>query len=295
MFGDQNGALRQLHGTLRHPQDQLEHALADVGQIRRTLSQQRFTQAFEEPGGRHRGRIPGKGRALAFGQQAMGLFKQGRVFKQFLVGAEDLGLGAAGRRRRAGRGFPRAAPTARRGGAHGVSLINTINSIMGVDPYTLTMSPSTGGKGSHGGYCGPAVKPIALNMVAEIARDPETAGLPISGIGGIFLRARDPQKLAAWYQQYLGVSIDAGQTYGCLVAKAEDMTVWSTFSQDTDYFGSRQQQCMVNYRVTDLDAMLAQLRAGGAVVDDKIQDEDYGRFGWATDPEGNRFELWQPK
>jgi predicted enzyme related to lactoylglutathione lyase len=52
---------------------------------------------------------------------------------------------------------------------------------------------------------------------------------------------------------------------------------------------------MVNYRVADLDAMLAQLRAGGAVVDDKVQDEDYGRFGWATDPEGNRFELWQPK
>ncbi len=77
------------------------------------------------------------------------------------------------------------ARAAKRGGADAVSLINTINSIMGVDPYTLTMSPSPGGKGSHGGYCGPAVKPIALNMVAEIARDPETAGLPISGIGGI--------------------------------------------------------------------------------------------------------------
>lgn len=117
----------------------------------------------------------------------------------------------------------------------------------------------------------------------------------ISGIGGIFLRARDPHQLAAWYQQYLGISIDAGQTYGCLVVKADDMTVWSTFSQDTDYFGNRQQQCMVNYRVSDLDAMLAQLRAAGAVVDDNIQDEDYGRFGWAADPEGNRFELWQPK
>jgi dihydropyrimidine dehydrogenase (NAD+) subunit PreA len=77
------------------------------------------------------------------------------------------------------------ARAAKRGGADAVSLINTINSIMGVDPYTLTMVPSTGGKGSHGGYCGPAVKPIALNMVAEIARDPDTAGLPISGIGGI--------------------------------------------------------------------------------------------------------------
>jgi dihydropyrimidine dehydrogenase (NAD+) subunit PreA len=77
------------------------------------------------------------------------------------------------------------ARAAQRGGADAVSLINTINSIMGVDPATLTMQPATGGKGSHGGYCGPAVKPIALNMVAEIARDPQTAGLPISGIGGI--------------------------------------------------------------------------------------------------------------
>ena len=74
---------------------------------------------------------------------------------------------------------------ARRGGADAVSLINTVNSIMGVDPATLRMSPSTGGKGSHGGYCGPAVKPISLHMVAEIGRHAETTGLPISGIGGI--------------------------------------------------------------------------------------------------------------
>ena len=77
------------------------------------------------------------------------------------------------------------AAAARRGGADAVSLINTINSIMGVDPATLTMSPATAGMGSHGGYCGPAVKPIALNMVAEIGRAPATAGLPVSGIGGI--------------------------------------------------------------------------------------------------------------
>jgi dihydropyrimidine dehydrogenase (NAD+) subunit PreA len=77
------------------------------------------------------------------------------------------------------------ARAAKAGGADAVSLINTINSIMGVDPRSLTMVPSTAGKGSHGGYCGPAVRPIALNMVAEIARDAETAGIPISGIGGI--------------------------------------------------------------------------------------------------------------
>jgi dihydropyrimidine dehydrogenase (NAD+) subunit PreA len=77
------------------------------------------------------------------------------------------------------------AEAAHRGGADAVSLINTVNSVMGVDLDTLLIEPNTGGKGSHGGYCGPAVKPIALNMVAEIARAPATAGMPISGIGGI--------------------------------------------------------------------------------------------------------------
>jgi dihydropyrimidine dehydrogenase (NAD+) subunit PreA len=77
------------------------------------------------------------------------------------------------------------AEAAKRGGADAVSLINTINSVVGVDLDTLTAVPNTGGFATHGGYCGPAVKPIALNMVSEIARNPETHGLPISGIGGI--------------------------------------------------------------------------------------------------------------
>ncbi|MEQ9178398.1 MAG: NAD-dependent dihydropyrimidine dehydrogenase subunit PreA [Nitratireductor sp.] len=77
------------------------------------------------------------------------------------------------------------ARAAKAGGTDAVSLINTINSITGVDLDSFAPQPTIDGKGSHGGYCGPAVKPIALNMVAEIARDPETAGLPISGIGGI--------------------------------------------------------------------------------------------------------------
>ena len=77
------------------------------------------------------------------------------------------------------------ARAAKKGGADAVSLINTISSITSVDLDTMSPEPSIDGKGSHGGYCGPAVKPIAMNMVAEIARDPETHGLPISGIGGI--------------------------------------------------------------------------------------------------------------
>ena len=77
------------------------------------------------------------------------------------------------------------AAAAKRGGADAVSLINTINSITSVNLDTMSPEPSIDGKGSHGGYCGPAVKPIAMSMVSEIARDPETAGLPISGIGGV--------------------------------------------------------------------------------------------------------------
>jgi dihydropyrimidine dehydrogenase (NAD+) subunit PreA len=79
---------------------------------------------------------------------------------------------------------------------------------MGVDPYSLAMSPSTGGKGSHGGYCGPAVKPIALNMVAEIARDPLTAGLPISGIGGV----------GNWRDAFDFIALGAGNVQVCTAA-----------------------------------------------------------------------------
>ncbi|MEL6243711.1 MAG: NAD-dependent dihydropyrimidine dehydrogenase subunit PreA, partial [Pseudomonadota bacterium] len=77
------------------------------------------------------------------------------------------------------------ARAAKAGGADAVSLINTVTSITSVDLDNFTPEPAIDGKGSHGGYCGPAVKPIALNMVAEIARDPSMPGLPISGIGGV--------------------------------------------------------------------------------------------------------------
>ena len=116
-----------------------------------------------------------------------------------------------------------------------------------------------------------------------------------TGIGGVFLRARDPAELAAWYAANLGIAIEEeGGTYSTLTAAEGDVTVWATFAADTDYFGGREQQAMVNYRVRDLDAMLAQLRAAGAEVDERVEEQPYGRFGWAADPEGNRFELWQP-
>lgn len=118
----------------------------------------------------------------------------------------------------------------------------------------------------------------------------------VLGMGGVFFKARDPKALAAWYRDVLGVPVEAGQSYATLISSGPgECTVWSTFAKDTTYFGPYPTQCMMNYRVKNLDAMLAQLRAAGATVDAKVEDYDYGRFGWAYDPEGNRFELWEPK
>lgn len=117
----------------------------------------------------------------------------------------------------------------------------------------------------------------------------------VVGIGAVFFKACDPQALAAWYREHLGVPIEAGQTYGSLKCQqAGEETVWFAFPSDSAYFGRADQMNMINYRVRDLDAMLAQLRAAGASVDDRVEAYENGRFGWAADPEGNRFELWEP-
>jgi predicted enzyme related to lactoylglutathione lyase len=113
----------------------------------------------------------------------------------------------------------------------------------------------------------------------------------VLGIGGYFLRAADPVALGAWYRDCLGLDADE---HG-LWRQESGPTVFATFESGTRYFGSPTQQVMINFRVRDLDAMLAQLRANGADVHDETQDMDgVGRFGWVTDPEGNRIELWQP-
>ncbi|MEE4544799.1 VOC family protein [Streptomyces sp. V4-01] len=113
----------------------------------------------------------------------------------------------------------------------------------------------------------------------------------VLGIGGYFLRARDPAALNAWYRDCLGLDADANGLWH----QGAGPTVFATFESGTDYFGSPTQQVMLNFRVRDLDAMLAQLRAGGADVAAPTQEmEGVGRFGWVTDPEGNRVELWQP-
>lgn len=113
----------------------------------------------------------------------------------------------------------------------------------------------------------------------------------VTGIGGFFFRARDPAGLAAWYEANLGISsMDTAWSW----SQQAGPTVFAPFPTDTDYFGRLEQQTMLNFRVDDLDAMLEQLRAAGATVDDDVAEASYGRFGHAVDPEGNRFELWQP-
>ena len=114
----------------------------------------------------------------------------------------------------------------------------------------------------------------------------------VLGIGGHFLRAKNPDALAQWYRDVLGLATDEWGQW----QQSAGPTVFAAFAADTDYFGSSAQQVMLNFRVGDLDAMLDQLRAAGADVDANTQDmEGVGRFGWVTDPEGNRVELWQPE
>lgn len=113
----------------------------------------------------------------------------------------------------------------------------------------------------------------------------------VLGVGGYFLRAADPVALSAWYRDGLGLDADENGVW----RQEQGPTVFATFEAGTDYFGSREQRTMLNFRVHDLAAMLAQLQAAGADVAEETREmEGVGRFGWVTDPEGNRIELWQP-
>ena len=121
----------------------------------------------------------------------------------------------------------------------------------------------------------------------------------VQGIGCFFFKARDKHALAAWYRDCLGVPVQDGWEGAMFPWAASDpagdaMTIWSPFAADTDYFAPSEASFMVNFRVTDLDAMLAQLRAKGCDVQERVEVSEFGRFGWVIDPEGNKVELWQP-
>jgi predicted enzyme related to lactoylglutathione lyase len=121
----------------------------------------------------------------------------------------------------------------------------------------------------------------------------------VTGIGGVFFKARDPERLKGWYRKHLGLDIQdwGGTVFRWQRPKAPEpdgVTVWTIFPGTPTYFDPSPAPFMINYRVADLDAVLAALRAEGCTVDARTEASEFGKFGWVMDPEGNRLELWQP-
>ncbi|MDQ3561193.1 MAG: VOC family protein [Pseudomonadota bacterium] len=112
----------------------------------------------------------------------------------------------------------------------------------------------------------------------------------VTGIGGMFFRARDPKTLSRWYATHLGIDVD-----DAVWRQVAGPTVFAPFRESTDYFSRPEQQWMINFRVRDLDAMLRQLRAAGIAAETRSEwDSEVGRFARIHDPEGNPIELWEP-
>lgn len=122
----------------------------------------------------------------------------------------------------------------------------------------------------------------------------------VTGIGGVFFKARDMARMKAWYRETLGLPLGEESYWPFEWRDRDDAerigsTVWSLFPADTTYFDPGGSPLMVNYRVDNLEELLDELRAKGVQVIDKIHDLEFGRFGWIMDPEGNKIELWEPR
>ncbi len=120
----------------------------------------------------------------------------------------------------------------------------------------------------------------------------------ITGVGGVFFKCSDPKALAAWYQKHLGLQVaDWG---GAMFQWADDkgadggLTVWHLAKNDSKWFAPSESSFMINYRVDNLDEMVAQLRAGGVEIVKGPDADDNGKFAWVMDPDGNKVELWEP-
>ena len=112
----------------------------------------------------------------------------------------------------------------------------------------------------------------------------------VTGIGGIFFKSDDPEKLYQWYETHLGIK----REHGYVSFEEPGLTTWSVFKRSSDYFDPSPAPFMINYRVDDLDALLEVLRADGVEIDPK-RDESFGKFAWIYDPDGNKIELWEPE
>ncbi len=113
----------------------------------------------------------------------------------------------------------------------------------------------------------------------------------ITGIGGFFFRSKDPKSMGEWYEKYFGIN---SMKTGYIWKQEAGPTVFAPFPKDTDYFGDTQQQFMLNFRVSNLEELLADLKEAGVKIDEKRMEESFGKFAWVYDPEGNKIELWEP-
>jgi predicted enzyme related to lactoylglutathione lyase len=121
----------------------------------------------------------------------------------------------------------------------------------------------------------------------------------VIGIGGIFFKAKDPAALQAWYKRHLGIDVQewGGTAFTWSDADGKPMggsTIWSVGAVDGSQFAPSTASFMINYRVADLHGLVKLLKEEGCNVLDKVDDSEYGKFGWVIDPEGNKVELWQP-
>jgi predicted enzyme related to lactoylglutathione lyase len=117
----------------------------------------------------------------------------------------------------------------------------------------------------------------------------------VLGIGGVFFRARDPDALAAWYREHLGITTVPANYEDPVWQQQAGPTAFAPFEESTSYFGNPRRQWMVNFRVRSLAAMVAQLQAAGIAVQIDPQTYPNGRFARLEDPEGNPIELWEPQ
>ncbi len=149
----------------------------------------------------------------------------------------------------------------------------------------FAMSPQNPGQ--------PASPAPGKNAVAQ-HQSGGTAMEKVAGIGGLFFRAHDPKALGNWYQQHLGIALTPTSEGGTVWQQEAGPTAFSPFPEKSGYFGDPQKVWMVNFRVHDLDKMVAQLRTAGIEVKDPESYPGIGRFARLHDPEGNPIELWQP-
>lgn len=119
----------------------------------------------------------------------------------------------------------------------------------------------------------------------------------ITGIGGIFFKAKDPKALAAWYRDVLGMPVEVwgGAALRYDAPKHPPALAWNVFPASTKYFAPSTSGLMIDYAVDDMDALLARLRAKGVEILKRDDSDPNGRFAWILDPEGNKVELWEPK